>query len=97
MPDLLAYESNHLAIDPLALPADTVVKNTSLNLAPQARAGVLAHFALQTFSGAQVRLADRQGKLLPPGSSVFVKETGKRYVVGYDGLAFIDEMKARIT
>ncbi len=94
VPDLQAYEPNHLAIDPLGLPPDTVVNTSSMNLAPQARAGVLASFTLQTVSGAQIRLVDPAGKPLPAGASVTVRETGKRYVVGYDGLAFIDELKA---
>jgi len=93
VPDLQAYEPNHLAIDPLGLPPDTMIKATSMNLAPQARAGVLARFTLQTVSGAQIQLIDPFGKPLPAGATVTVEETGKRYAVGYDGLAFVDELK----
>lgn len=93
VPDLIAYEPNHLAIDPLGLPADTTVSTTQLNLAPQARAGVLARFPLQGFSGAQLLLVDPAGRPLPPGTVLAHQGTGKRYVVGYDGLAFVDDLR----
>lgn len=92
VPDLVAYQANHLAIDPLELPADTAVSTTQLNLAPQARAGVLARFPLHGFTGAQLQLVDAGGEPLPPGTALTHRETGKRYVVGYDGLAFIDDL-----
>jgi len=94
VPDLVAYQPNHLAIDPLNLPADTSVATTRLNLAPQARAGVLARFPLHGFTGAQLVVVDAAGKPLPAGSVLTQGETGKRYVIGYDGLAFVDDMRA---
>jgi outer membrane usher protein len=95
VPDLLPYDVNHLAIDPLGLPATTSISTTNLNVVPQSRAGVLARFTLANFSGAQLRLVDEQGKPLQPGARAMVGETGKQYVVGYDGLTFIDDLKAR--
>jgi hypothetical protein len=71
-------EPNHLAIDPLGLPADTSVATTQLNIAPQSRAGVLARFPLQGFTGAQLLLVDATGKPLPPGTVITHQETGKR-------------------
>ncbi|GJG99193.1 fimbria/pilus outer membrane usher protein [Paraburkholderia terrae] len=94
VPDLVAYEPNHLAIDPLGLPADTAVATTRLNLAPQSRAGVLARFPLRDFTGAQLIVVDAAGKPLPAGAVLTQRETGKRYVIGYDGLAFVDDMRA---
>lgn len=92
VPDLIAYEPNHLAIDPLGLPADTSVETTQLNLAPRSRGGVLARFPLRSFAGAQLFLVGAAGDPLPPGTLVTHRETGKRFVVGYDGLAFIDDL-----
>ncbi|MDR5785384.1 fimbria/pilus outer membrane usher protein [Caballeronia sp. LP003] len=94
VPDLVAYQANHLAIDPLPLPVDTAITTTQLNLAPQSRAGVLARFPLHGFRGAQIQLLDARGAPLPPGTTLVHRETGKRYVVGYDGLAFIDDLGA---
>ncbi len=68
VPDLLPYDSNHLAIDPLGLPATTSISATNLNVVPQSRTGVIARFTIQNFSGAQLKLIDEQGKQLPPGA-----------------------------
>ncbi|MDR5823178.1 fimbria/pilus outer membrane usher protein [Caballeronia sp. LZ043] len=92
VPDLVSYQANHLAIDPLGLPADTAVATTQLNLAPQARAGVLARFPLQGFHGAQLLLLSANGQPLPVGTQITHRETGKQYIVGYDGLAFVDDL-----
>ncbi|WP_250511036.1 fimbria/pilus outer membrane usher protein [Caballeronia sp. GACF4] len=97
VPDLIAYQANHLGIDPLDLPADTSIATTQLNLAPQSRAGVVARFPLRGFSGAQLQLVDAASAPLPPGTTLTHRETGKRYVVGYDGLAFIDDLAATNT
>ncbi|SAL42162.1 fimbrial biogenesis outer membrane usher protein [Caballeronia peredens] len=93
IPNLLPYDSNHLAIDPLGLPAATSISATNLNVAPQARAGVLARFSIENFSGAQLKLVDERGKPLQLGARATVRETGKQYMVGYDGLTFIDDLK----
>ncbi|XUW93371.1 fimbria/pilus outer membrane usher protein (plasmid) [Burkholderia sp. M6-3] len=97
VPDLIAYEPNHLAIDPLGLSADTSVSTTQINLAPQARSGVLARFPLQGFHGAQLLLVDAAGQPLPPGTVVTHRETGRRFVTGYDGLAFVDDLASANT
>ncbi len=93
VPNLLPYDSNHLSIDPLGLPATTSISSTSLNVTPQARAGVLARFMIQNYSGAQLRLVDEKGRPLAPGAHATVTETGKQYMIGYDGLTFIDDLK----
>jgi outer membrane usher protein len=95
VPDLLPYDSNHLAIDPLGLPATTAISATNLNVSPQSRAGVLARFSIESFSGAQLKLVDEHGQPLQPGARATLGESGKQYVVGYDGLTFIDNLKAQ--
>jgi outer membrane usher protein len=97
VPDLVSYQANRLAIDPLGLPADTAVSTTQLNLAPQSRAGVLARFPLHGFTGAQLQLVNASGQPLPVGTPLTHRETGKHYVVGYDGLAFVDDLSASNT
>jgi outer membrane usher protein len=93
VPNLLPYDSNHLAIDPLGLPATMAISNTSVNVSPQARAGVLAKFDIASFNGAQLRLVDEKGRPIQPGARATLTQTGKQYVIGYDGLTFIDDLK----
>ena len=57
---------------------------------PQARSGVLAHFAVSRYSAASIILHAPDGTPLPPGPEVRDVENGQRTIVGYDGLTFVD-------
>lgn len=92
VPDLNAYERNEVSIDPVRLPADARLALTSMNLTPQARSGVLAHFGVTRYRAASVILDGPDGKPLPPGTQVHHDESGKNTIVGYDGLAFIEDL-----
>ncbi|MGG1947580.1 fimbria/pilus outer membrane usher protein [Trinickia sp. NRRL B-1857] len=91
--DLNAYEPNQIGIDSMKLPVDTRIAVTSMNITPQARSGVLARFGMRRYAAASVILLDARGKALPPGSRVHDMESGKDTIVGYDGIAFIDELQ----
>ncbi|WP_321790505.1 fimbria/pilus outer membrane usher protein [Burkholderia pyrrocinia] len=94
VPDLNAYQNNRVAIDGSRLPADARIAGTALDLAPQARSGVLAHFAVTRYSAASIVLHTPDGKPLPPGLEVRHVESGQRTIVGYDGLTFVDGLVA---
>ncbi|QSN65202.1 fimbrial biogenesis outer membrane usher protein (plasmid) [Caballeronia sp. M1242] len=94
VPDLLSYQRNQLAIDPLALPADTMIDKTQMDVAPERRAGVLARFGLSRYRGASVSFVDADGNAIPPGSIATVTDTGASAVVGYDGVAFFEQLSA---
>jgi outer membrane usher protein len=91
--DLNAYQINQLGIDSLGLPADARIMTTSMDVVPQSESGVLAHFPVQHYRAASVILQGPDGKLLPPGAPVHHVESGTDTIVGYDGLAFIDELQ----
>lgn len=93
VPDLVAYENNRVAIDPLVLPVNARLAASSTTVAPADRSGVLVRFHVETFHGAQLRLVDAQGQPLPAGSHATLARTGARYPIGYDGLAFIDALE----
>ncbi|AXV84022.1 fimbria/pilus outer membrane usher protein [Ralstonia solanacearum] len=93
VPDLVAYENNRVAIDPLVLPLNARLATSATTLAPADRSGVLVRFHVETFQGAQLRLVDAQGQPLPAGSHATLARTGARYPIGYDGLAFIDALE----
>ncbi len=93
VPDLVAYENNRVAIDPLVLPVNARLAASATTVAPADRSGVLVRFHVETFHGAQLRLVDAQGQPLPAGSHATLARTGARYPIGYDGLAFIDALE----
>jgi outer membrane usher protein len=93
VPDLNAYQDNHIAIDGMRLPADTRIDKTSIDAVPQSQSGVLARFQLSHDDAASVILHDAKGGALPPGSRVRYVESGTQTVVGYDGLTFIEGLQ----
>ncbi|PLT20444.1 fimbrial biogenesis outer membrane usher protein [Ralstonia mannitolilytica] len=93
VPDLVSYENNHVAIDPLVLPVNAKLATSAVTVAPADRSGVLTRFRIETFRGAQIRLVDTRGQPLPAGSTATLEQNGLRYPVGYDGLVFIDALQ----
>jgi outer membrane usher protein len=93
IPDLNAYQHNQVAIDSMNLPADARIATTSMDLVPESHAGVLAAFQVSRYRAASVILRGADGKLLPPGTRVHHVESGADTIVGYDGLAFIENLQ----
>ncbi|AHI80302.1 type VII secretion system (T7SS), usher family protein [Burkholderia thailandensis E444] len=94
IPDLNAYQNNRIGIDTLKLPLDARVSGTVVNVVPQSRSGVLAHFAITREQSASIALEDASGAPLPPGLSVTHRESGASTIVGYDGLTFVTGLGA---
>jgi len=97
VPDLVSYENNRVAIDPLVLPINAKLDTSTMTIAPADRSGVLARFRIETFRGAQLRLVDAHDQPLPAGSTATLVRNGQRYPIGYDGLAFIDTLDTENT
>ncbi|WP_323120950.1 fimbria/pilus outer membrane usher protein [Burkholderia alba] len=89
IPDLNSYQNNRIGIDSMRLPIDVRLADTTLDVVPQARSGVLARFAITREHAASVLLRGADGAPLPAGLRVRHVETGDRTIVGYDGLTFI--------
>ncbi|OJB26539.1 fimbrial protein [Burkholderia ubonensis] len=94
VPDLNAYQNNRVGIDGTTLPADARIADTSLDVVPQARSGVLARFPVTRYRAATIALRTPDGAPLPPGLEVVHVESGQRTIVGYDGLTFVDGLAA---
>lgn len=94
IPDLNAYEDNDVGIDATALPIDAKVPVADLLLVPQRRAGVLAHFGLSRYRAASVILLGPTGAALPAGTRVQQQTPPGEAIVGFDGLAFIENLTA---
>ena len=93
IPDLNAYQHNQVAIDSMNLPADARIATTTMDLVPKSHAGVLASFRVSRYAAASVILRGADGKLMPPGTRVHHVESGAETIVGYDGLAFIENLR----
>ncbi len=93
VPNLVPYTNNLLSIDTSALPADARVKTDSLAAVPQRLAGVLVRFPVEAYAAATVILRGSDGKVLPVGTVVVNSTSGQETVVGYDGMAFVDQLR----
>ena len=93
VPDLLSYDTNHLSIDTLNLPVEASVETDHLDVAPRAKSGVLARFALGRYQGATVILKDEQGQPLPVGTHATLSGSTVKALVGYDGEVFFPTLQ----
>ncbi|MDN2710982.1 fimbria/pilus outer membrane usher protein [Janthinobacterium sp. SUN118] len=92
VPNLNPYGNNQISIATDELDVDARVPVTNLNVVPQHLAGVLAAFPIERYSAATIIIHDADGKPLAPGLPVLHVQSGKRTVVGFDGIAFVDDL-----
>lgn len=90
VPDLRAFQINHLTINPDDVPPSFTIPFASRNVIPQERAGIVVRFPLKASHGALLKLVGAAGKPLPIGSIARLKATGKKAMVGYGGEAYFE-------
>lgn len=86
-----AYYPASYSIDTLALPADMQLKETQRRVALRRNSGYLIEFPMQQQRVASVVLQDEKGGVIPVGSQVWLAD-GAPAPVGYDGLAFLENL-----
>lgn len=97
VPDLNAYQRNRISIEPGNLPADARIETTEREVVPRSMAGVSASFGVTRYSAASIIVQDAGGRVAPLGTRVSHLESGAETVVGYDGLTFVDNLRAENT
>jgi outer membrane usher protein len=95
VPNLRAYGTNKISIDPKALGVNDEIETTESVVAPADRSGILVSFKTKTnVQAAVVILVGANGKALAVGSKGKLDGGGDAdFVVGYDGRAFIKNLK----
>ena len=94
VPGLHAYEANKIAIraEDLALNAD--YRETEKTVVPKDRSGTLVKFAVKPeISAAIVVFRDADGQPVPPGTQGTLPASGERFIVGYDGQAYLKQLQ----
>lgn len=86
-----AYYPANYSINTLDLPADTQLKETQRRVALRRNSGYLIEFPMEQQRVASVILHDEQGEDIPVGSQVW-QGGGSPAPVGYDGLAFLENL-----
>jgi outer membrane usher protein len=94
VPNLRAYGNNKISIDPKGLPVNAEVETVEDVVTPADRSGVVVNFATKSdVQAAVVILVGPDGKPLPVGSKGKLEGGNDDFVVGYDGRAFVKELK----
>lgn len=95
VPDLRAYDLNRISIDAHNVPADIDVGQTTREVRPPDRSGVVVRFPVRVSYAALVRLVDDEGEFIPVGSTATFSTTGVTVPVGYDGEIFLQDLGPR--
>ena len=86
---LNSYVANAISIDPLDLPIDASVGDTSIIVSPRYRGGLVARFPINQASAAIVVLQRADGSPPPVGATVALEGSDATAVVGYDGEVYV--------
>ncbi len=94
LPNLQSFAANHIGLGLTSIPVDADLRSAVDVVRPQARTGVVVKFVLKRRSSATMHLTDEAGAVLPVGSIAVLEPGGPPNVVGYDGTAFVRDLKA---
>jgi len=95
VPDMRAFDLNHIAIEPGDIPADATMDITTREVRTQGRSGVVVRFPTKISHGALLRLVDEAGVAVPLGSTATLRATGTAVPIGYDGDAYVQDLSPR--
>ncbi|MEN5278965.1 fimbria/pilus outer membrane usher protein [Brucella sp. TWI432] len=92
VPDLQSYQDNTVTLDPTNLPADLQPDNTTVNIVPADRSGVVVDFGTKRLNAATVVLINAEGKPLPAGAEVLREGSDQPFIMGYDGRVWLTDL-----
>jgi outer membrane usher protein len=95
VPDLLSFQLNQIAINPLDAPVDADVALTGRSVRPLDRTGVVVKLPVKVAHGALLRMVDANGAAVPVGSTATLMSTKVAAPVGYDGEAYLVDLQSR--
>ncbi len=92
--NLAPFDQNKIAIDPQNLALDLEAADTEKQIAPVEGGGVRVRFGVaKSPPSALVTLRRPDGEVVPPGAEITRAGTAERTIVGYDGQAFLTDLK----
>lgn len=94
---LAAYQKNLISIDPLGLPVNLKIDRVAADVATRERAGALLRFGIRPVRAASVTLHDRGGQPAPLGAALILNGASSDFLVGYDGVAYLEGLQAHNT
>lgn len=92
---LMAYQNNLVSIDPLNLPVNMKIDKVAVDVATHERAGAVVKFGIKPVRAASILLHDRNNQPVPLGAQLVLNGESVGYLVGYDGVAYVEGLQAR--
>jgi len=92
VPDMRSFDLNHIAIEPVDIPADATIDLATREFRPQDLSGVVIKFPVKISHGALLKLVDKSGAPIPVGSTGKLRSTGVAVPIGYDGNAYVQDL-----
>jgi outer membrane usher protein len=92
VPGLLPWQKNVIEIDPVELPLDAEVDNTTQNVTPYPRSGMVVDFAVRRTHQALLVLRQRDGMPVPVGARVRLVPAGTEFISGRRGEVWLTDL-----
>lgn len=92
VPGLLPWQKNQIEIDPVDLPLDVEVVNTTVDVTPYARSGLVVDFAVRRTHQALLVLRQRDGMPVPVGALVRLLPVGPEFITGRRGEVWLTDL-----
>jgi outer membrane usher protein len=93
VPDLRAFDANHISIDPNGVPITDTLESAARTVRPQERSGVVVSFPIRRSNAALLKLTDGAGLPLPLGSVVTLLRNATAVPMGYDGAVYLENLE----
>ncbi len=92
IPSVLSYSPSEVRIDDEKLPLNSKLLNSSLNISPKWRSGVMIDFGVSNIRSVEMILVDKNNQDILLGSTVTLNKIKESAFVGYDGKLYISDI-----
>lgn len=89
---LRAYERNEVSVDPVEVPMDGAIAQTTLVVAPAYRSGAVVRFPVTRAHAATLRLVRADGTVVPAGA-VATLDARRAFPVALDGVLYVEGLE----
>ncbi len=98
VPSLRSWQPNVISIDPVDLPLNAGIAETGQTVTPAGRGGVVVRFDIEAEDNAAlVSFLGAGGVAVPIGSAGVLNAGEDRFLIGYDGQAYISSLRRNNT
>jgi outer membrane usher protein len=94
LPQLQPYQANDITLGTQDFPIGVDLVKSELEIAPYGLSPAIARFVVKGAGGVTLTLVDAQGAPLAAGTKILTADGKHQWIVGFDGLAYLDGVAA---